>query len=271
MLTPGTAVNVRSEGRVVYATFDRAGARNALSPALLDGFEAAIETAVVSGAHVLVLRGAGGNFSAGADLGHVESVLDDRSALGAYVSRIAGLLDRLEAAPFASVGVIEGFALAGGCEILLACDVSIAADDARIGDRHMEYGLVPGAGGSVRLPRGLVSARGRWLLLSGEMIDGRQAAEWGLVTFSAGPAELEGRIDAVVERLASRSLEALAMAKRMWNAARDVTVEDGIIAERALFLEHFTRSADAREGLAAFRERRRPSWSILDKGDKERE
>lgn len=253
-------VEIRVEERVVRARLDRPAARNALAPAVVDGIEGALDAADEAGAAVLVVSGSGGNFCAGADLDLVLSAVDDRDVLSAYVTRIADLLDRMEAAPFATVGVIEGFALAGGCEIVLACDVTVASHDARIGDRHLEYGLLPGAGGSVRLPRALSSARGRWLLLSGEMLDGRQAAEWGLVTFSAPPEALEARVEAVVARLASRSREAIAAAKRMWREVRDLPVPDGIERERALFLQHFQESADVREGLAAFHERRAPRF-----------
>lgn len=249
-----------SAGAWVRATIARPEARNAIDGDVIEGLEAALDLAEAERARVLVLRGAGGTFCAGADLAYVLDLVDDREALGGYVERLADVLDRLEASPFASVCVIEGYALAGGCEILLACDVSVVSTEAQIGDRHLEYGLLPGAGGSVRLARSLPSARARWLLLSGEMLSGAQAAEWGLVTHAVPPAELDAAADAVVERLSSRSRDALAAVKTMANGLRDLTFDEAILAERRLFLDHFLESPDGREGLAAFRDRRPPRF-----------
>jgi enoyl-CoA hydratase len=246
------------DGPVVRATIDRPEARNAISPSVLDGLEAAVRRARDVDARVLVIRGAGGTFCAGADLTFVLSAIDQPGALeegGAFASLIARLndvLDEIEAAPFASVAVVEGFALAGGCEILLACDVVVADEAARIGDRHLELALLPGGGGSVRLYRALSPARARWLLLSGEMISGREAAEWGLVTRAVPGAELDEVAEAMVARLADRSGDALAGAKEMLAAVRDVPVTDALAAERRIFLEHMAKSGDVRAALARF-------------------
>ncbi|HKN90354.1 MAG TPA: enoyl-CoA hydratase/isomerase family protein [Acidimicrobiia bacterium] len=250
-VSPGTGV-------VLRATIDRPEARNAISPSVVDGLEAAVRRARDVDARVLVIRGAGGTFSAGADLAFVLSTIDQPGAIedgGAFASvirRLNDVLDEIEAAPFASVAVVDGFALAGGCEILLACDVVVADEAARIGDRHLELGLLPGGGGSVRLYRALSPARARWLLLSGEMISGREAAEWGLVTRAVPRGELDGAAEAMVARLASRSGDALAGAKEMIAAVRDVPVADGLAAEQRIFLDHMAKSEDVRAALARF-------------------
>ena len=250
-VSPGTGV-------VLRATIDRPEARNAISPSVVDGLEAAVRRARDVDARVLVIRGAGGTFSAGADLAFVLSTIDQPGAIedgGAFASvirRLNDVLDEIEAAPFASVAVVDGFALAGGCEILLACDVVVADEAARIGDRHLELGLLPGGGGSVRLYRALSPARARWLLLSGEMISGREAAEWGLVTRAVSRGELDGAAEAMVARLASRSGDALAGAKEMIAAVRDVPVADGLAAEQRIFLDHMAKSEDVRAALARF-------------------
>jgi len=247
-------------GKWLRATIDRPEAMNAIDGHVVAGLEAAVDRAEAERARVLVLRGAGGTFCAGADLAYVLGLVDDRGALGDYVGRLAAVFDRLEAAPFASLCVVEGYALAGGCEILLACDIVLAAADAKIGDRHLEYGLLPGAGGSIRLERSLPSPRARWLLLSGEMISGAQAAEWGLVTHAFDAAELDAAVEAQVARLASRSRDALATAKRMAMEMRHLPFDEAIRAERERFLDHFLESPDGREGLAAFAERRKPRF-----------
>jgi enoyl-CoA hydratase/carnithine racemase len=240
------------DGPVLRATIDRPAARNAINEAVIEGLEAAVDRGRAEGIRVLVIRGAGGTFCAGADLEMVRMTIDDLAGFTALITRLAGALDALEAAPFASVAVVEGYALAGGCEILMACDVIVADENARLGDRHLELALLPGAGGSVRLHRALSPARSRWLLLSGEMISGREAADWGLVTRAAPSVELDATAEAMITRLASRSGEALTAAKRMALAVRDVSVPDGILAERRLFLEHMAGSADARAALDSF-------------------
>ena len=251
-------VVIREDGPVVRATIDRPEARNAISPSVVDGLEAAARRARDVDARVLVIRGAGGTFCAGADLGFVLSTIDQPGALeggGAFASvirRLNDVLDEVEAAPFASVAVVEGFALAGGCEILLACDVVVADEAARIGDRHLELGLLPGGGGSVRLYRALSPARARWLLLSGEIITGREAAEWGLVTRAVPRRDLDGVAEAMVARLASRNADALAGAKEMIAAVRDVPVADGLAAEQRIFLDHMGKNEDVRAALARF-------------------
>jgi enoyl-CoA hydratase len=246
------------DGGVLRATIDRPEARNAISPSVIEGLEAAVRRARDGGAQVLVLRGAAGTFCAGADLEWVLSTIDQPGALedgGAFASGIRRLNDvflGLEAAAFAAVAVVEGFALAGGCELLLACDVVVAAENARLGDRHLELGLLPGAGGSVRLHKALTPARSRWLLLSGEMIFGREAAEWGLVTRAVPAEQLDEVAEAMIARLASRSGDAIAGMKAMIGAGRDIPVPEGIAAEQRVFLEHMGKSDDLRAALARF-------------------
>jgi enoyl-CoA hydratase len=254
-------VKLETAGGATHAWLDSPQTRNALSPAMLEGLEAAITEASRARSRLLVLRGSGRVFCAGAQLDHVLACADDRGALETYVRRIADVNDALEAAPFATFAVIEGFALAGGCELALSCDVTLAHEEARIGDRHLELALLPGAGGSVRLPLALGSQRGRYLLLSGEMITGREAADWGLVTFAAAGDALDARAASLTARLASRSLEAVGVAKLMWRDARDRATGDAVVRERELFLDYFARSADAREGLRAFAEKRTPHFN----------
>jgi enoyl-CoA hydratase len=246
------------DGPVLRATIDRPDARNAVSPSVMDGLEAAVRRARETNARVLVLRGAGGTFCAGADLAFVLSTIDqpgafdDDGAFASLIRRLNAVLLDLEAAPFATVAVVEGFALAGGCEILMACDVVVADEKARIGDRHLELGLLPGGGGSVRMHKALTPARSRWLLLSGEIISGKEAADWGLVTRAVPHDQLDEVAETMIARLASRSADALAGVKEMVSAVRDIPVPDGIEAERRIFVEHMTKSDDVRAALARF-------------------
>lgn len=254
-------VVVEVDGPVVRATIDRPVARNAINEAVVDGLEAALDVAEAARAKAVVLRGAGGTFCAGADLKLVQTLVGDRDLMAGYVTRLANITERLESGPFVSVAVVEGFALAGGCELLLACDISVAATDARIGDRHLEYGLAPGAGGSVRLVRTLPKAQARYLLLTGQAITGTQAAEWGLVTLAVPPEDLDATAEQIVDRLASRSGEALRAVKAMVTAAGpERPVNEAMLAEREIFVDFISTSPDVKEGLSAFAEGRAPSF-----------
>ncbi len=253
-------VRVETDGRVTRVLLDRAEARNALSPAVLAGLDVAVDAALTAGCSVFVLRGAGGSLSAGADLSHLRTLLGDPAAVAAYIAAIGAVLDRIEAAPFVSVAVIGGYALAGGCEIVLACDLAVAADDAVLGDRHLEYGLLPGAGGSVRLPRALPGPLARRLLFTGEMIDGRTAAAWGLVSHSAPAERLDETVDALVARLARHSPQALVRMKAMYRAGLQAPQSAALAQERAVLLAHLEGPTVA-EGLAAFVDRRAPAFS----------
>jgi enoyl-CoA hydratase/carnithine racemase len=254
-------VVVAVDGPVVRATIDRPVARNAINEAVLDGLEAALDTAETAGAKVVVLRGAGGTFCAGADLKLVQALVGDRGRMAGYVTRLADVTERLESGSLVSLAVVEGFALAGGCELLMACDLVLASTEARIGDRHLEFGLAPGAGGSVRLVRALPKAQARYLLLTGETITGAQAAAWGLVTLAVTPADVGATSEALIDRLASRSGDALRAAKAMVAVVgSERPVNEAMRAEREIFLDFISTSPDVKEGLSAFAEGRAPRF-----------
>jgi enoyl-CoA hydratase len=250
-------------GAVVHAVLDRPEVHNPLGPAVLDGLAAAVAAAGAHDTAALVVRGAGGTLSAGADLRHVQALGDDPAGMRAYLERIGAVLDALEAVDCVTVAVVgpRGYALAGGCELLLACDLAVAAADARIGDRHLEYGLLPGAGGSVRLPRALPPALARRLLVTGEIVDGATAHAWGLVSHAPPPGELDATVDALVARLARHSVPALRAMTRLARASAPHADPAALAAERDVAVAHLTTSAAVREGLEAFTSGRAPDFS----------
>lgn len=253
-------VCIRTEGHVVYALIDRPGVRNAIDDDVVDGLAAAVDRAEEQQARVLVVRGSGGTFCAGADLRMLERIGRDSGRVEKFMARLGAVLDRMERGSFASIAVVEGHAVAGGCELLLACDVVVATTTALIGDRHVEYGLVPAAGGSVRLPRRLPKALANYLLLSGELLSGEDAARWGLATVAVPAERIETTVAELVGRIAGRSGAALAMVKHMLDNADRLPRPEALERERALFVEH-VMSPDCRRGLAAFRDRRVPSFN----------
>jgi enoyl-CoA hydratase/carnithine racemase len=254
-------VVVETDGDVLRATIDRPQVRNAIDEGVLRGLEATVEMARSTGCRVVVVRGSGGCFCAGADLRLLARIRHDVAALEGYMTRLGRVLDSLAAGPYVSVAVVEGYAVAGGLELLLASDIVVAASDAKIGDRHLEYGLVPAAGGSVRLGRAVSRATANYLLLTGELLDGHQAVDAGLVALAADQAQLDDRVEALVARLRTRSPDALRVLKKM-------CVLDGpnlaapLRRERDLFLRYVQESPDVDEGLDAFGSGRAPVFRL---------
>lgn len=256
VLSEPVAVSIK--GDVVHATIERRALLNAIDAEVIDGLGAAVAAAHDARAKVLVLRGAGGTFCAGADLRYVRSLLDDQPALVAFMASIGEVLTALERAPFTVVAVVEGHAVAGGFELLLACDVVLASDDARIGDYHAVWGLAPAAGSSVRLARSLPRAVAHHLLLSGRILDGVEAARHGLVTQAVPRDQLDRAAVEAITELSSRSHAAIAATKAMLHAGRAGSYDTALAGELDAFARLAADSHDLREGLTAFAEKRRP-------------
>ncbi|MGV9836547.1 enoyl-CoA hydratase/isomerase family protein [Nocardia niigatensis] len=247
-------VAVSCSESVVWAVIDRPDAMNAVNEAVLEGLAAAVETANTERAKVLIIRGSGGTFCTGADLPEAERLRDDHAALDEFSRRFGGILDEIEAGPFVSVAVVEGFAVAGGCELLLACDIVIADHRASIGDGHMAFGLVPAAGGSVRLCRTLSHARANFLLLTGALLAAEQAADWGLVALVAPGAELDTTVSQIVAEISSHSRTALTAVKSMIDTAGTSCAAQPDLHGRRAFLADM-QPRDVREGLNVFPEK----------------
>lgn len=260
-MTPVTVV-LRDDG-AAEITLTRERALNALSPSLVAGLASAVEQVTRAGCPVALVRGRGPALSAGADLPHLFDLLDDPDAVRDYIASIGVVFDALEAAPFVSLCIVDGYGVAGGCELMLACDLAIASTSAKLGDRHMEYGLLPGAGGSVRLPRALPVALARRLLYTGEIIDGSTAAAWGLVGWAVPPTELESTVEQIVTRLLRHSPMALRTMKSLEAQGRARFHRDALDNELTVAAGYIAGHPDAREGLAAFRERREPKFGAV--------
>jgi enoyl-CoA hydratase/carnithine racemase len=258
---PGTTrvgdVLIRQSPGVVEATIDRPRVFNALNDGVVTGLEHAVAVAAREDAIVLVLRGAGGNFCSGADLKYVRTLFGNlESGLFPYIDRLRRICDAIANGPFASLAVVEGYALAGGYEILTACDMAVATSDASIGDRHLEYALAPGLGATVRIARQLTSKQARYLAFTGNIISGTQAAAWGLVSHAWPKETFEQETSSLVARLATRSREALRLYKRMLLSGERDEFQDALAFEARAFREYQTNFSDARDGVARFQEKR---------------
>jgi enoyl-CoA hydratase/carnithine racemase len=208
---------------------------------------------------VVTLRGAGPSFCAGADLKHFLAILDDAPRLTDFMHLVQGMVERLENFPRPVLAVVHGFALAGGLELLLACDLALAAEDAQIGDQHANYGLIPGAGSTQRLPRILGERRAKELMYLGTRVSGREAAALGLVNKSVPAEQLDAEAERWVAQLLEKSPRGLGYMKDCLRMAPSVPPAAGLAYETAAFLE-YARLPDLREGLQAFQQKRKPRF-----------
>lgn len=248
-------VVIRRGPGMVSATLDRPKVVNALNDGIVQGLEHALALTLESDSILLVLRGAGGNFCAGADLKYVSTLFADLdNGLFKYIARLRKICDMLADGPFVSLAVIEGYALAGGYEILTACDLAVSTLDASIGDRHLEYALAPGLGASVRIGHHLSSKRARYLAFTGNMLSGAEAADWGLVSHAWDGETFERKTAELIARLASRSPAAVRSYKKMLLRAERSLFDEALHFEESAFNEYQRNSSDAREGVVRFKD-----------------
>jgi enoyl-CoA hydratase/carnithine racemase len=244
---------------VLWLKLNRPQALNSLTLSLVNALARAIEEAQGDPeVRVIVLTGAGRAFCAGADL---KDPARSRPQSGAeFVKAIGGLTELIEASTKPVIAAINGIAVAGGLELVLACDLVIAAESARIGDAHSNYALFPGAGATARLPRKVGLNNAKLLMFTGDM---HPASEWkalGLVNLVVADDGFIGAVEALAKKLAAKSPLVLGRMKQALNDALDQPLSIGLRYERALSnLHHF--SADRVEGLAAFKEKRAPRFT----------
>lgn len=259
METAWTRLRVWVEGPVGRIVLNRPEVLNALDHDTVVELEEAVR-GLARETRVIVLQGAGPHFCAGADLKYVAAYRTDPVAMRRFIEQINRAAFAIEEAEVPVVAAVQGYALAGGFELMQACDIVLVAEDALVGDQHANYGLLPGAGGSQRLPRLVGRQRALALLLTGEWLSGREAAAWGLA-YRAVPADrLEAEALALARRLASRSRCGLALMKRLVRHGAAMGVADAIRLEVETFLRYIAEE-DPAEGLRAFAERRAPRFA----------
>lgn len=245
-------------GAVGWLTLDRPAAMNSLSRELMRGLDAQLrlwrdDPAV----RVVVLAANGRAFCAGADLKEVSAPV----AAGEpdFIDVAAEFFSTLRSFPKPVIAAVNGLAVAGGLELVLACDLVVAAESARLGDAHANFGVFPGAGGAAVLPRKLPVNVARYLLFTGRTFTAAQMERHGLVNEVVPDGELQGHAQALAEELAARSPLVLARMKRVAAEAADKPVADALRHELLEF-RHHQRSYDMQEGLRAFAEKRAPEF-----------
>ena len=243
---------------VALVTIDRPEALNALNFAVLAELADALETLDRDDrTRVAILTGTGERaFAAGADIVELAEQTPERlRAEGQF-----GSWDRLGAIGIPLIAAVRGFALGGGCELAMTCDLIIAGDDARFGQPEIRIGVMPGAGGTQRLTRAIGVARTMELVLTGRMIDASEAHAAGLVTSVVAASEVVTAALAIADTIASMPPLAVRAAKRSVLAAAELPLSAGLRAEREAFFDLFA-TEDQREGMRAFQEKRSPTWT----------
>lgn len=250
------------DDNVARMTLNRPSERNCLDVELLDQWRDAIEAVKAdSNVKVVTITGANGNFSTGADLSMFLDAIEtgDRAKLQRFIDRIHEVTLSLERLPVPTVAAVEGYALAGGLEVLLACDLRIATEDATIGDQHANYGLVAGGGGTQRLIRQIDTCRANELMYTGRHLSGTEAAQWGVVNRAVPSAEFDDAVTKMEEELTNKSRQAADLTKDLMHRGRQLDKEASLDLERKSIVDYYFTD-DAIEGFSAFNEKREPEF-----------
>jgi enoyl-CoA hydratase len=253
-------ITLEREEAVAIITINRPDKLNALSRDTMAELDAAA-TALSNdpGVRAVVVTGAGDRaFVAGADINELATI-ESASAATDQAAWGQAILDRFEQMPKPVIAAINGYALGGGCELALACDIRVAGESARLGQPEINLGIIPGYGGTQRLPRLVGHGMARYLIFSGDHISAQDAKAIGLVDMVVPDGELRQRVMELAHKLAAKAPIAIATAKRAINVGSQTDLASGLAFEAAQFgLTAVTE--DAKEGLGAFLEKRKPAF-----------
>jgi enoyl-CoA hydratase len=257
----GTFITTEHEGAVALVKIDNPPL-NALSAALLQELEVEVDRLDGDDAtRAIILRGGGERaFVAGADIKEFPTLRESGGGEGGAARGLHALGHRMDAARTPFVAAIKGYCLGGGLELAMCCDVRICADDAHLGQPEIKLGLIPGGGGTQRLPRLVGVGRANLLNLGGEFIDAETAYAWGLVEQVVPRDELMSAATAVAASFAARSPHAVAVIRELARTTRDLSLEEGLRREADGF-RRCLLSEDGQEGVAAFVEKREPEFT----------
>lgn len=256
----GPSVIVETSGGAVWITLNRPAALNSITPDIVAGISKGLDRADDPDVKAVVLTGSGRAFCAGADLKFVRGEAQgDEAAVSRFLNSVLDLMTRIEKFPRPVVAVVNGLALAGGLELVLCCDLVIAARSAKLGDAHANFGLLPGGGSSVRLPRKIGPTRAKYLLYTGEFVAADDLVACGLVNEVVDDADLTPAAERLIAKLAVKSSLVLRRMKTLvgdgLEQPTDVALRNELLANELHALSH-----DVKEGLAAFEEKRKPNF-----------
>ncbi|CCG07983.1 enoyl-CoA hydratase [Pararhodospirillum photometricum] len=249
---------VETSGKVGVITLNRPKALNALSSGLIRDLGAALDAFEANpDVRVIVLTGSEKAFAAGADIKEMAG----KSYMDAYLEDFITLgWERVTKCRKPVIAAVAGFALGGGCELAMMCDMIIAADNAKFGQPEINLGTMPGAGGTQRLTRFVGKSKAMDMCLTGRMMDADEAWKCGLVSRIVPLDDLRDEVMKIAETIADKSLPIAMMVKEAVNTAYETTLAQGIHYERRVFHATFATD-DQKEGMTAFIEKRQPSFT----------
>lgn len=257
-------IQLEMRGAVAVITLNRQTALNALTVAMGQEFRSALNEALERGARAVVLTGAGRAFCAGGDLREMQKMADSEGRLEAFFDEplrlIHDCIRQIIEAPVPVIAAVNGVATGGGCNLALACDIVLAAESAQFNQAFVKIGLTPDCGGTFILPRLVGWKRAAELLMTGEMVEARRAAEMGMINRVVADEELMPETLNLAERLASAPTKALASIKRLIEQSATNDYDAQLEAEHQAQLQS-GQTKDFREGVAAFIEKRPPRFT----------
>ena len=244
-------------GRVGLITLNRPKALNALNDQVVDEIGAALDDFEAdAGIGAVVITGSDKAFAAGADIGAMASFSYMDAYKGDYITRN---WERVKTCRKPVIAAVAGFALGGGCELAMMCDFIIAADSAKFGQPEIRLGILPGAGGTQRLPRAISKAKAMDMCLTARMMDAAEAERAGLVSRVVPADKLLDEALGAAETIAGFSLPVVMMIKESVNRAFESSLNEGLLFERRVFHSAFALN-DQKEGMAAFVEKRKANF-----------
>jgi len=247
---------VETKGRVGIIRLNRPQALNALNRALIAELIQAIDTFEADdGIGCMLITGNEKAFAAGADI----KEMADKTFIEAYLGNFCSDWDRAARARKPIVAAVAGFALGGGCELAMHCDIVIAADNAKFGQPEIKLGVIPGIGGTQRLTRAVGKAKAMDMILTGRMMDAAEAEKSGLVARVVPAANLMDEAMKLADTIANMSLPSVLAGKEAVNRAFETGLSEGVVFERRIFHSLFA-TEDQKEGMKAFVEKRAPKW-----------
>jgi enoyl-CoA hydratase/carnithine racemase len=253
-------VVTEARNRSLWIRLNRPDAMNSLTPEVLQAIDKGLDQALEStDVMTVVLTGTGRAFCAGADLKYVRGQLGENGT-SAFLAGVLRTMSRLDRFPKPVIASLNGITLAGGLELVLCCDLVIAAQSAKIGDAHANYGLLPGGGGSVRLPRVIGPTRAKYLLYTGEFVSAEDMREAGLVNQVVDDSQLDAATQKVADTIATKSPLGLQRMKALVDDGLEQP-EDTALRLELLASEVHAFSADLQEGLEAFQGKRAPRFT----------
>ncbi|MDO8878232.1 MAG: enoyl-CoA hydratase/isomerase family protein [Pseudolabrys sp.] len=261
-MASGHNIEIELKGACAWLTFTRADKLNPLDWATVRELKAAV-AAIEAKPEVMavIITGRGRSFSAGGDLDGYIGLYQNPDKFAAFLNDFLQALKAIEASSKIYLAAVNGVCVAGGLELLLACDLAIAAESAKIGDGHLNFGQLPGAGGSQRLPRAVGLLRAKHLMLTGDLVSAAEAKQIGLVNEVVPDTQLLAAAEALVTRLGEKSRVGLRGAKYLANLTLTADLDSGLRQEIEFVLRYATTEHDATEGLVAFKEKRKPVFS----------